>query len=194
MPARGQTAVLAEFAARWRRWTEIVRLFAIRKESRFAVDAGQYRALHAEMTELARGLASQPDEQSKPLFEEIEEILAPWVQLDALDWAEREIVNNLYVRCLEIQGTIEGGSPFGGLRFGTRLIILVGAAVAATLAGMMLLGDGPTPESAVWSIRRWLRRTFREIVGDTIEQRLIVGGIALVAVMMVVVWYSAKRS
>jgi hypothetical protein len=194
MPASGPAAVSSRFAARWRRWTEIVHLFAVRNDSRFSVDPQQYHALHSELTELALGLAAEAGDAAEPLFGEIKEILAPWVQVDAFHWAEQEIVNRLYARCLEIQAVLDDRAPFGGLQWGVRFVILAGAVLALGLAGIMLVNEGVEPQSVGWAIRRWLRRTFREVVGDTLEQQAVVGGLALVAIIMVVVWYSAKRS
>jgi hypothetical protein len=155
MTGRSQTGVAGEFGPRWRRWTETVRLFAVRAPARFAVDQDEYRKLYGELTRLCREGVGSCDATEQALFRQLEEILRPWVTLDSLDWADREIVCKLRDQCQQVQQVLEGRPAARGNRRSPGLIWLgAGLLIAACLVLLVFWGGDPRSWSWVLSIGR----------------------------------------
>src|SRR5262249_12028877 len=89
---------LAPLSRAWRRWTDIVELFAQRRTARWSVQHESYRALHRELLENCECLPT--DEVTEALLKEyLLELAQPWVTPQALADAEQEILAALAERC-----------------------------------------------------------------------------------------------
>ena len=96
MAEQDRLEIAEAFTSRWRRWAEIVRLFVLRQRGRYDVDPAEYDALHRELLAACRQKQrAGSDLAAQPFYRELEEMLAPWVTLDSLGWAERDIVYQL---------------------------------------------------------------------------------------------------
>src|SRR5689334_13884777 len=99
----GESNAISELRALWHQWTRIVGLFAKRRRARRGVDSRTYAAIHAELTEACRSLADLADQEDKAYFLGLEQFAAPWVSIQSLRATDREILEGLFRRCLEIE-------------------------------------------------------------------------------------------
>jgi hypothetical protein len=96
----------------WRRWTGIVELFARRRAGRHRVDPQDYVALHLEVIDRCRALGASADEEEAAFYRRAEDLARPWLNLDVLTRAEREILFDLIVRCRGVEAQLTHRSPF----------------------------------------------------------------------------------
>ena len=187
--AYSRTKRTGNFAAQWRQWTEIVRLFAARCERRHAIDPNEYHALHTELLQSSHVRARQVDPTQEPLFRELEEVLAPWVTLDSLAWADREIVYKLLGRCQAIVCLLEGRPAYDKRRRWITLALILGGILF--LAAVLFLTEGD-PWSAVLALRRWIRHRTLSLAGLSSSKRILLGGGTTVMVIITILWRSGR--
>ncbi len=185
MAEPSQTEPISDLAERWRRWTRIVHRFAVRHEPCHAIDPTEYQAMHAALTKQCRAMAEGHD---------LLEILAPWVNLDSLARADRQLVCQLLGRCRQMQQELDGPSTARSIRHRARQVLLV--AGLAALAGVVLLAlcsSGPLTSAVVSASKHWFYVACNTVTRNQHQQRLVLGGILALFATMAVVWRSAKQ-
>src|SRR4051794_31796911 len=91
----GETPEYAALRDRWRRWTEVVELFARRRRARHRVDPRSYRALHAGVIESCRSASATADGPRRALCRDLENLAQPWLTTGALARADRDLLLDL---------------------------------------------------------------------------------------------------
>jgi hypothetical protein len=137
MDRRGGSTDLALLRARWRRWTAIVELFARRRRGRCRVDPQRYRALHGELIECCRSLAASADEPARGFCRRLEDLGRPWLSPGVFAKADREILENLLIRCRQAERELGERTPGTVAR---RCVL--GLMASAVVAGLFVLARG----------------------------------------------------
>ena len=190
MTGVNRAEMVGDLRARWRRWTEMVRLVALRQGKRYAVEPKEYGTLHAGLLELCRTLASQSDAAARPTFEEIEDVLVPWANHNSLIWADREIVYQLLDRCRTVQWILDG-RPARRANWGLVKLVLT---VAVAVAVIVLLWSWATDQMSLAGTPSWVQRLARVVNHHSPKGRLLVGGMVATLLAIAFVWRSARRS
>jgi hypothetical protein len=92
----------------WGRWTDIVEVFARRRQARKRIEGGAYVKLHREVVERCRLLAASANEVEKTFYSYLEDLARPWLDLAVLDRAERDILFDLLIRCQDAEKQLAG--------------------------------------------------------------------------------------
>ena len=192
MAEPSQVETIGDLRTQWRRWTGIVQLVASRQKKRYAVDPDEYHALHSGLLRLARASANWGDAAPRPTVGGLEEILAPWVNLDSLVSADQEIVCNLLDRCRAVQGLLGGrlaARPNWKLaKFVLTAVVLVGAAVVLLAPGIDLVS---LPSL---NLPPWMRHVTSFVRHGGSSGRLFMLGAGLTSIAFFLVWRSARQS
>ena len=181
-------AIKAVLRERWWCWTEIVRLFVLRKRTRFDIDPDHYHALHHELLALCRQEAHRTE------FAESVTILAPWVTLDALGWADPDVIHQLLHSAELVQKKLDEGIKkhwdWKNLRYSALALRILAVAVIVLILWWM-------SKRMRWN-EGGLKQTFIEIVSffeeRGINQPILFGGIIVTFFVMLLVWRSGRRS
>jgi hypothetical protein len=96
----------------WCRWTGIVELFARRRVGRKRVDPRAYVGLHRDVINQCRGLGAAANEEEAAFYRYVEDLAQPWLTLDVLARAEREILFDLLIRCRGVEAQLAHRSPY----------------------------------------------------------------------------------
>ncbi len=178
----------------WRRWTEIVRLFACRRERRFAVDPDEYHVLHAELLALCREMQNRSETERLPPLQEAQDILAPWGTVDSLAKADKQIVCELLDRCSLAQQVLDGRSATRS-NWRLRRIVLLGAVLSIVLGALLTISNNmhftiwePLPE-----LQRWILRAAQITRVSGVDPGLLIGGAVVCLTAIALVWRSPNR-
>jgi serine/threonine-protein kinase len=88
-PSRGASSPGPVLRRPWRRWVQIVEALAGRRGCR-GIGSGAYQALYHDLLETCRAdAAAQPQ---SPIYQQIEELIKPWLTLHILSRTEPEIL------------------------------------------------------------------------------------------------------
>lgn len=174
---------------RWRCWTEIVRLFALRKGTRYDIDRDDYHALHQELLNLCRQKSSRAE------VGELTTIITPWVTLDSLGWADPDVIHQLLHRAELVQAQLDGGVNRRHNRKRLRLsAVYLGMSVIG-ITGLILLCR---MERIRWNGLFALGQTVKDIgaVIDRwgINQPILLGGTIVMILAVLLVWLSGRRN
>ncbi len=190
MVESNQVELIGDLRARWQRWTAMVRLVASRQEQRFAVDPDEYHELHAGLLRLCRVSASRADATAQPMYAELEEIISPWVNFDALVWADREIISKLLARCEMVQQVLDGRPARRTIGNPRKLAWL---AVVAVVAGAVILmwatGFVSPPRLGAPT---WIRRVIRVANSSGPNRQLLIFGAIAMLIAITFVWRSVR--
>ncbi len=185
---------ISDLAERWRRWTRIVRLFATRHDRRHAIDSSEYQAMHATLTKHCRAMAKSQDSRQPSVVQELLEILAPWVNLDSLARADRQLVCQLFERCRQTQQVLDGPTAAHTIRYRTcRALLVAGLAALAGAVVLTVCNSGPLTSPAVSATKHWFYVACNTVTRNQFQQRVLLGGVLAVFGTMAVVWRSAKQ-
>jgi hypothetical protein len=123
--SRSDRQVLRE---KWSRWTGIVALFARRRLARRRVDPGAYAALRNDLIAACRSLA-ESDEERRPYYNSLEDLIRPWLSPRVLARADGEILSTLLQRCRAAQRELSGRRWMPGwpIELGPGAMIIAGA-------------------------------------------------------------------
>ncbi len=132
----------SEIVSRWQEWVEIVELFASRDPRRYIIDPQQYHDLHTTLLRLFQKLADSSNPGEREGLLQLKEILEPWIYLDALDQADREIVCKLADRCATASRLLGGRGKAGTILKQSRGRRILFAAVGIATVGTLLLWGG----------------------------------------------------
>ena len=75
----------------WREWTGIVRLLAEKPSAGGNISEATYCKVHQEMTALLREQTNEADSQGADLFDQMSDVIRPWMALAALRDADEWI-------------------------------------------------------------------------------------------------------
>jgi len=197
-----ETTVIGDFAELWYRWTEIVRLFAVRHERRHAVDPREYQTLHAAMVEHCRTVVElSPDSRQGNQARHLLEVLSPWVNVESLARAERELVCQLFEHCQQIQRSLDGPSAARNHRSRTLLIAglvaLVGLGLLTLCHGTSLASPhsgNPLTWPLISTLNHWFHVACNSVTRNPFHQRLLLGGILALLATMAVIVTSARKN
>jgi hypothetical protein len=92
----------------WYRWTTVVGLFARQRRGRRRIDAHEYARLYAELLVACHRHGEEGSPEQRQRCERLRELVLPWMSLRALATAERDILEDLWLRCLEAEREIGG--------------------------------------------------------------------------------------
>jgi len=186
----GQVHEIRYFAARWHRWTEIVRWFALQDKRRYNVLAEEYHALQGELLEYARHHAATADSAGFELLRGVEDMVAPWVNPEALARADREILLQLLRRCEEVQRLLEGRKG----RRSNRSWAIIALGAAAILLGIALVLGRQDVWPAAAGLVRWPQRFVANVKDWSVERKLLLVGAVISVLLIVMLRSSARRS
>jgi hypothetical protein len=96
----------------WGRWTGIVELFARRRVGRNRVDPQDYIRLHREVIDKCRVLGAAANDDEAAFYRYAEDLAQPWLNLDVLARAERNILFDLLIRCRGVEAQLTDRSRF----------------------------------------------------------------------------------
>ena len=184
---------IEDFKARWREWTRIVRLCALRRKERFDIESYDYGEFHAELLLLCRAIASESKGPGSQQFRECEAILTPWVSISSLTLADRDIIHQLLRRCTRAERKL-GGRRRLHLDWPTVKPLAGIAIVAAILFVPLVLIYGGKPFSLPAAIMpsSWAHFLINVTGYYRVECQLLVIGTVVLALTMAVVWRSAR--
>src|SRR4051794_14705257 len=92
----------------WSRWTAIVDLFARRRPARSRVDSAAYLAIHRDLINDLRALTESADAEEQAYLRDLEMLASPWLNLKSLARTDREILENLLMRCRTVEHELGG--------------------------------------------------------------------------------------
>jgi hypothetical protein len=173
---------------RWRCWTEIVRLFALRKRIRYELDADNYHGLHQELLALCR------QESSRAGLKEMMTIITPWITLDSLGWADPDVIRQPLHSAASVQANLDEGMKKRWHWERRRL--------SALCLGMSVIGIALLMLWWISSKTRWnagtIGQTFRDISTffdeRGINQPLLFVGIAVAVLVIILVWLPGRQT
>jgi hypothetical protein len=125
----------------WRRWTEVIALFAEPGSAHDRVVARDYAALRNNLIGLCRSLADTDSEESA-YYASLEEMVQPWLNPRVLAGTDRELLATLLLRCRGVEKELKGRIVRSGVSSGFRLALLIIAGSAAVFG-------------AAWVIQMW---------------------------------------
>jgi hypothetical protein len=186
MARREELKKRLELRRRLERWREAVELYARGTRG----DPRKYAAAHGQLLQYCREMAQVAPDQQKKFYEEIEQVARPWINVQALLQADKEILVEMLQRCRHTERVLRGRS---WLRVNRRwmkpiLMVLVGGVSLAVL---------------VWAAVRWwllLKGTFKgarfqiTMAVDRlgVGERWIIGGSIAIIVAMFLLSRTAK--
>jgi hypothetical protein len=155
----------------------VVEVFAARRRRRTGVADLDYRALHRQVLECCRSLASQSDAEQQGYYQSLAELVRPWLSLYVLAQTQRKILADLLANCRRAEGRLLGRG--WSLRLPGWL-----APAAAFLAavGVVLLAPGLdrlVAPVAAW-LMSWAHLLYVIYHGTSAGQRWLMGGIVLI--------------
>jgi serine/threonine protein kinase len=95
----------------WRQWTRTVEILAFGLRLRRLPSIRAYKLLHQYLLQSIRARAAVADGPEHELYRVLEEVLAPWVSLRSLAREDREILCDLFIRCLHVERILKGPPP-----------------------------------------------------------------------------------
>jgi hypothetical protein len=182
-------------AEAWCRWVDVVEGFARRRGNRLGVSETEYTALHQLAVDACRTCEDSAAGEARRRFADLRERVQPWLSLEALARADREILADLLAHCQHLEPLLTGGRRRRSSRRVTAAVCL-GAAALLAMAWWMTNGFGllkPRPGDS------WLGSVFENVrqmivtVGKEIQTHPILWGSALCALVLLLSIYLVAR-
>ena len=117
----------------WGRWVKIVDLFARRRVARRRVDPQVFVALHRELIKNCRALAASANDVDAVFYRYLEELVQPWLNVDTLVHADRDILFDLLLRCQQVEEELQGRSSMRSILSSAAPFFVSGMCFAAVL-------------------------------------------------------------
>lgn len=187
------TVIGNSFLSDWERLARIVRLFALRREQRYAVDPANYHQLHETLLKTCRAQSEEAGPENGVFYLELEKLLTPWVTLESLAQADDKMMWELLCRCEQVERVL-GGRPARDVNWRRINFVVLGLAggAAAVVVLMVTWGGDPMSWPAVGAVRYWFRRATSAVGVDDTIQYLVVGGMIVTLAAAVLVCRSAR--
>jgi hypothetical protein len=154
-----------EFRALLYAWMKVVDYYARRRQGRQPVSAREYPALHGNLLNACRAQLSAPGEMEQQAAERLIELIGPWVTLESLSSARRQILTDLSAQCLAVEYVLDGRTvhaiPWARIALAGSLVLFAVLLVALarmggsgddSLAALLDRGQRSARE-VVWAIR-----------------------------------------
>lgn len=176
-----QTTVTNELATLrtiWRKWRAVVEQFSNQRSSRHHVDATAYQSLHSGVIDACRQAElSERETDCRTQIHDAEELSLPWMTLESLKRADKDILLNLATRCRMTERLLGGGTGSWGRSLTT---VIVFASVLGVVLGVFSMSPGADSltarntglESLQNSVSLWW---FRISIGETAALYGVVG-------------------
>jgi hypothetical protein len=186
---RGPPEVVA-LMTHWRRWTDIVDLFARRRPARRRVGSQEYAVLHKALIQDCRTLAESAGEEEAAYYRQLEDLVQPWLNPSILARADREILMDLLIRCRQVEYQL-GGRPWTRTASGwAPMAVLASLFAVGLVLGIAALGG--LGSSALELLRGWSTEVWIAVRRSSDIQRLSFIGLVLIIVSIVVVSRTAR--
>jgi hypothetical protein len=179
----------------WCRWVDIVEGFARRKGNRLGISDSEYAELHDLAVGACRACEGTAADETHRLVGNLRERVQPWLSLEALARADREILADLLAHCRHLEPLLTRGRRRRSGRQITAAICL-GAVLLFALAWWATNGSG------VWRPRRgegWLGSLLenaRQVIlslGNEFQAHPFLWGSALCALVVLLSIYLVAR-
>lgn len=178
MPRRNEATERAELCRRLRCWREMVEA----STRGLRGDPRTYQALYGELLQRCRLLAGATEGDQKVVYENLETLIQPWMNAEALAQASRDIIVEVLWRCGKIERDLGMRSWTGARRRWVRPILL-------GLASMTALGALVWTIVRLWSPGMNTAKAWRFEISmalnrlEATERGILAGAIAVVAAM-----------
>lgn len=192
MGDEGRLPTVRAVADLWDEWSEVVRLFALKLSGRLNVDPEGYCALQRELLLAVRSLKEHGETGERELFAQMEEFVSPWVNLESLNQAEREIAYRLMVHSQRILRRLERRLGIPTRRRAGKLALLAGGGLILGLVAYILYSHADALAAGFRDAQRWAWRTAVLLVPSNANEQLLLVGSLVILVLMTVVWFSGK--
>jgi hypothetical protein len=175
----------------WQQWTSVVEIYASGSRRRGFVNDADYCELHTRLLQVCRSLAEQANPDQRSFYESLQELAKPWLTPRILGRTSDRFLADLLASCLRAEKQLTGTER--PRRSGRRLvpvllILAAGAGLGLIALGLNRLGGSPSD---------WLRQgpnaIWRAVLGATLAQRIVFGGIVLAAAAIGVLARSRRR-
>jgi hypothetical protein len=171
----------------WRRWTEIVTLFALRHPARLTISPHEFREVREELIRLIETLAAAGDDpRREAYYRELDGLVRPFLSPRTLARTDYEVLLDLLARCRKIERELMPGRlRLEGLAR-TLLPLVLGTLVFGLALAVVTLAGGVESAPIAWlrGVARVTWVTLRRM-GD-FQKTLIVGVAAILAAMVLV--------
>jgi hypothetical protein len=165
-----------------------VELFARRRAARHRITAEEFADLRRDLVDRFRALGRAANDVEAAFYSYVEDLVQPWLDLQALRRAERDILFDLLIRCRQVEAEL-------GTRSWMRM--LRSRAVPALLGAMffaIILLCIDRSSLVLWTILNQARGLCDEAMFRTVHstdlERLFAVGLVLIAVSI----YSMSRT
>ncbi|GEM_PF-998647 len=91
----------ASLAQAWQRWTEVIERLC--EKGQCSLSEVAYRQLYDELLECCRTHAARADAADQPFFQQLEEMVTPWLTVRSLASIDRDTLASLLQRCQLIE-------------------------------------------------------------------------------------------
>jgi hypothetical protein len=183
-----QTQARRVLRKRWRRWTEIVELFARHRRGRKRVDSQEFAELHRDLLEICRTLTGAENHVEASFYRYLEDLIQPWFDLRVFARADRDILLDLLIRCRDVESQLGGRSWLRALPL-RALTALLGALIFAIILLPMARHSLLLSTILDWA-RDWVDYFFYRVVHSSDLERLFAVGVVLIAISI----YSVSRT
>jgi serine/threonine protein kinase len=179
----------------WCRWVDVVEGFARRRGNRLGISDTEYAGLHQRAVDACRACEGSAAGETRRRFADLRQRVAPWLSLEALARADREILADLLAHCQHLEPLLTGGRRRRSSQRITAAVCL-GAAALLALACWTTNGFGllkPRPGDS-W-LGSFLENARQLIVtlGREIQTHPILWGSALCALVLLLSIYLVAR-
>jgi hypothetical protein len=186
MTRRDEPKKRGELRRRLERWRGVVERYA----RGLRADPRKYAAAHGQLLQYCRKMAQTSGEEQKIFYEEVEQVVRPWINVQALIQADKELLVEMLQRCRKAEYEL-GGGPWLKARLHWRRPVL------------MVLAGGVSLAILAWATMRWwllLKSTFKgarlqiTLALDRLGviERWMVGGTIAIIVAMFLLSRTAK--
>jgi hypothetical protein len=182
-----------DFLSDWQRLTQIIRLFALRREQRYEVDPAKYHQMHESLLKTCRAAPEKEGPENWSFYSEVEDLLGPWVTLESLAQADDEIVWGLLCRCEQVERVL-GARPARNVNWRRINLVWLGLAgvVVAVVVLLLTWGSDPASWPLVLTVKHSFRRATAAVGVDSTVQYLVLGGIIVSLAAAALVCRSAR--